>query len=321
MSSAAKPIPASLRALLEGAIDYAGLYPPAGLDLPTALDKYFQHRGSPHSWMLSRFVVGVDKLEGLASLVAERNGSGLSTGFAVVLRPANSSNDFSEQFAEDLARIRQFHSSAPGGLTIDAIEVKTPLADPLDWLRGFLGVALPAAKWLTANLYFEVGIAGDWERWMSRLRNEAPEAFGRRTGFKLRCGGLEKRAFPTSKQIAAFLAACKRIGGDWKATAGMHHPLPTDDASTGAVMQGFVNLFTAALLHQFERGESRPERLIQVLDDRDPKSWSFTDDEVRWRDFSVKTSKIVTARKHIATSFGSCSFDEPVDDLVGLGWL
>lgn len=321
MSVAGTSIPASLRTLLESAVDYAGLYPPASLALPSALDKYFQHRGSPHSWMLSRFVVGVDKLAGLASLVAERNGSGLPTALAVVARPADPTIDFAEQFEQDLRKIHEFHSSAPASLTIDAVEVKTPIADPLEWLREFQLVAAPAGGWLKANLFFEVGLRGDWERWMHRLRSEAPEAFGRRTGFKLRCGGLETAAFPSVKQIAEFLAACKRIGGDWKATAGLHHPLPTDDATTGAVMHGFVNLFTAALLHQFERGEPRLERMIAVLDDRDPQSWSFTDDAMRWRDFSVKTSQIATARKHIATSFGSCSFDEPVDDLAALGWL
>jgi hypothetical protein len=321
LSAAGTPIPASLRTLLESAVDYAGLYPPASLDLPTALDKYFQHRGSPHSWILSRFVVGVNDLAGLASLVAERNGSGLPTALAVVARPASPAADFGEQFAEDLKRIHEFHLSAQGGLTIDAVEVKTPIADPLEWLREFQHVATPAAGWLKANLFFEVGLSGDWERWMHRLRSEAPEAFGRRTGFKLRCGGLDKAAFPSAKKIAEFLAACKRIGGDWKATAGLHHPLPTDDAATGAVMHGFVNLFTAALVHQFERGESRPERLIAVLEDRDADSWSLSDDAMHWRDFSVKTSQIATARKHIATSFGSCSFDEPVDDLTALGWL
>jgi hypothetical protein len=33
-------IPGSLRALLAKLIDYAGLYPPAGLALPTVLENY-----------------------------------------------------------------------------------------------------------------------------------------------------------------------------------------------------------------------------------------------------------------------------------------
>jgi hypothetical protein len=63
------------------------------------------------------------------------------------------------------------------------------------------------------------------------------------------------------------------------------------------------------------------KRLTAVLEDRDPHSWSFTDDALRWRDFEAKTTAVLTARKHIATSFGSCSVDEPIADLAALGWL
>src|SRR5579863_9372630 len=48
---------ASLRALLAGSIDYAGMFPPAGLTLTEAIDRYRQYRGSQASWMLGRFVV------------------------------------------------------------------------------------------------------------------------------------------------------------------------------------------------------------------------------------------------------------------------
>jgi hypothetical protein len=316
-----KSVPASLRALLENAVDYAGLYPPAALDLPTAFANYMHHQDSPHSWMLGRFVVGADKLSALASLVAERNGSMRPMSLAVVMRAGEVAAEFGDRFAEDLQRLREVQSTTTSMPSADAIEVKVPNADPLEWLQGFQLTAIPAASWLQANLFFEVGFAGDWERRMRRLRAEASEAFGRRTGFKLRCGGLNPAAIPSSLQIAEFMAACKSMGGDWKATAGLHHPLPTDDPSLGATMHGFVNLFTAALVHQFDKGDERLERMTKVLEDRDSDSWTFTDEAMSWRDFSVKTSSISTARKHLAVSFGSCSFDEPTEDLAALGWL
>ena len=311
--------PASLRALLEGAVDYAGLYPPAALDLPSAFAQYEHHRQSPHAWMLGRFVVGVDKLSALASLVSERNGSTRPVSLSVVLRAGESAAEFGDRVREDLQSLRDVHSTSSGTLTFDAAEIKVPNADPLEWLQGFQLAAIPAAGWLTANLFIEVGFTGDWERRMRRLRSEAGEAFNRRTGFKLRCGGLTATAFPSAEQIAEFLVACKSMGGDWKATAGLHHPLPSDDAKIGATMHGFVNLFTAALALQFENGCS--ERLTEILKDRDPASWTFTDDAMKWRDVSIKTPSLVTARKHIAVAFGSCSFDEPTDDLTDLGWI
>jgi len=52
-----------LRALLTNLIDYAGLYPPAALALPVALNNYKQYLASPESWILNRLVLPATKLE------------------------------------------------------------------------------------------------------------------------------------------------------------------------------------------------------------------------------------------------------------------
>jgi len=55
-------IPDSLRALLANLVDYAGLYPPAGLPLPEVLENYETYLASPESWMLNRLVLPAAKL-------------------------------------------------------------------------------------------------------------------------------------------------------------------------------------------------------------------------------------------------------------------
>jgi hypothetical protein len=35
----------------------------------------------------------------------------------------------------------------------------------------------------------------------------------------------------------------------------------------------------------------------------------------------MTTSQLSSARRKFAISFGSCSFEEPIQDLKGLGWL
>ena len=52
----------SLRALLSHLIDYAGLYPPAGLPLEEVLERYRRYQVSPESWMLNRLVLPAAKL-------------------------------------------------------------------------------------------------------------------------------------------------------------------------------------------------------------------------------------------------------------------
>lgn len=55
-------IPEPLRALLANLIDYAGLYPPAGLPLAEVLENFEIYRNSAESWMLNRLVLPAAKL-------------------------------------------------------------------------------------------------------------------------------------------------------------------------------------------------------------------------------------------------------------------
>src|ERR671939_21225 len=57
---------ASLHALLAGAVDYAGLFPPAGLPLEQAVGDYARYRREPEAWMLGRFVCPAARLAELA---------------------------------------------------------------------------------------------------------------------------------------------------------------------------------------------------------------------------------------------------------------
>ena len=53
--------------LLARAIDYAGLFPPAQLDMPGAVAEYSSYLHSPDAWALGRFVVPVARLDELAA--------------------------------------------------------------------------------------------------------------------------------------------------------------------------------------------------------------------------------------------------------------
>jgi hypothetical protein len=57
-----------------------------------------------------------------------------------------------------------------------------------------------------------------------------------------------------------------------------------------------------------------------ILSDTDPSSFTFTN-EARWRDKSLSAGQIRTARLNFIHSIGSCSFEEPVQDLKLFGFL
>src|ERR1700730_5104894 len=56
-------MPASLRALLERSIDYAGMFPPCSLGLEQALKNQAEYVRSPESWMLSTCVLPTTQFE------------------------------------------------------------------------------------------------------------------------------------------------------------------------------------------------------------------------------------------------------------------
>jgi hypothetical protein len=86
-----------------------------------------------------------------------------------------------------------------------------------------------------------------------------------------------------------------------------------------ATMYGFFNVFIAAAAAF--TGVREQAKLVRVLEETDPKAFTFTDGAAGWRDASVPLGALHQARTHFMLSFGSCSFDEPVEDLKRLGLL
>jgi hypothetical protein len=144
-----------------------------------------------------------------------------------------------------------------------------------------------------------------------------PELKRRGLRAKIRTGGVTQDAFPSAEAVAEFIRACRREGVPFKATAGLHHPLrcarPLTYEPNAAVgtMHGFVNVFIAAAL---------PDDAEAILEETDPRAFAFTDDAATWRDRRVDLAGL-KAMRTFATSFGACSFEEPIDELKELGWL
>src|SRR5262245_40889634 len=57
----------SLHILLSEIIDYAGLFPPASLEMQQAVANYALYREDPNAWMLARLIVPVARLAEFAA--------------------------------------------------------------------------------------------------------------------------------------------------------------------------------------------------------------------------------------------------------------
>jgi hypothetical protein len=137
-------------------------------------------------------------------------------------------------------------------------------------------------------------------------------------GYKLRSGGVTTDAFPTSAQIAAALVTPATHQVPIKFTAGLHHPIRQFRDEVKAKMHGFLNVLGAAVLAAEHRWDAR--QAIIMLENENPDSFSFASDFFAWREWTVDIERLKYRRKFVA-SFGSCSFDEPCEDLRALGFL
>ncbi len=312
---------ASLRTLLTSIIDYAGLFPPAQLPLDQAIRNYARYRQEPDTWMLGRFVIPatrLDELEAFADLFSVESPLHLS----LLGRGGEDLVQFVEGVGADCDEAEAFGNQVAGRVSVDVCELRAP---PECNFRCIGLIADMLARW---TFFVEAGsrTGNDEEPLLVTLSKAAQLKANRAAaypmasvGFKLRCGGLEESAFPTVDQVAFVLRVCRDAGLPLKFTAGLHHPIRRFDAGVQTHMHGFVNVFVAGVLAHARRLDE--EALRAVIADEDAGHFQFTDDGLSWKTLHVSTAEVADARRDFVTSFGSCSFDEPRDDLRALGWL
>ncbi len=287
-----------IRALLAGAVDYAGLFPPAQLTMRDAVERYAKYRTSPHAWMLGRFVVPASRLAELVEAVPETQKSGRAWLLSVLV----------DEPARDLAVVAAFNREHTWA-QCDVIEVRAASEAAVD-------VIAAAVRGTTLRAYVEVRIDSDPGYLIKAIADTGLSA-------KVRTGGIAESAIPSSSQIARFLSRCVRAHVRFKATAGLHHPvrgeyrLTYEADSATAVMFGYLNVFlAAALLHS---GGSEQDA-VTLLEARDVTSLSVDATGIHWVGLFIPATAIATLRRDALAGFGSCSFTEPVDEIVALGF-
>jgi hypothetical protein len=137
-------------------------------------------------------------------------------------------------------------------------------------------------------------------------------------GYKLRTGGVTVDAFPNSVQITRAILASTKHHVPIKFTAGLHHPVRKFRDEVKTEMHGFLNVLGAGVLsaeHHWDEAQT-----IEMLEDQQADSFEFHDTVFAWRDYEITLDRIKARRKFV-TSFGSCSFDEPREDLRALDLL
>ncbi|MDZ4699505.1 MAG: hypothetical protein SH809_07355 [Rhodothermales bacterium] len=304
---------------LAGLIDYAGLFPPAGLPLADAAANYLRYLAGPDAWMLGRFVCPAGQIAALDALLPAE----APVRLAVLPTGGPDAEAFFATFEADLAASRAFQDLRGPHAGVDLLEIRLPdaLLDPFepgDILRFLerLPRHVDDAGLAVERLFIEGPVLDPDDPRTGLLVGLLHDAGAGRFGFKIRTGGLHVDDFPAPDALAEAIVACRDAGVPLKATAGLHHPVRSHRAEVGGAMHGFLNVFGAGVLAH-ARGLDR-ETLAALLSDTDPTHFTLSDAGFAWSGYHATPTEITHARS-FATSFGSCSFDEPREELAGLG--
>src|SRR2546423_2553627 len=299
---------ASLRALLERAIDYAGMFPPCSLALEPALAKQGEYVRSPDSWMLSTLVLPIVKFGDAAKLLSQFDNHHPLRISALAQKTERAADFLSEvkNAAEAIGSFQKEHRDL-------VVTAQLEIFLPADAIKTSLNEAAILLAPLKLHVFFETPAESAEQTIAALARAKQPLL-----GYKLRTGGVTADAFPNSVQIARALLASTKHHVPIKFTAGLHHPVRQFRDEVKTEMHGFLNVLGAGVLsaeHHWDEAQT-----IEMLEDQTAKSFEFHDTVFAWRDWEITLDRIKARRKFV-TSFGSCSFDEPREDLRALTFL
>jgi hypothetical protein len=284
------------QALLGRILEYAGLFPPAGLEMESALRNYQGYAETDEFWLLGGFVLPAARLEEFA-------GAFERVCCTEQERPWTLKVVCTDAAAEDVRAIEEFQQGAAfiGSLETKAADARAA-KEALE--------RLPAAR----SRYVEFP--------PERASETLPLLVEYGARAKLRMAGLTAETVPPPEKVAKFLLACARERVPWKATAGLHHAVrgvrELTPSGPRVAMHGFVNLFLAGALAFFGADEGA---LVRTLSEEDAAAFKLDDEVIRWHDNVLIADQLEKARSEFAIGFGSCSFEEPVKDLKQMQWI
>jgi hypothetical protein len=293
----------AVRALLRRIVDYAGLFPPARLDTLSAVKNYQKYLGGDDGWMLGSFVVPGPGLAEFTSAfeVACCYEQEAPWVLSVVCTGIPEEGPAFEEIQEGAVLIGSVEAKAADAHGVEAVLRR--LAEP------------------------QVGVRVRYVEFPLETTAEVLPVLAKHGArAKIRMGGANPSnpdaPVPPVEEVAEFLLACAKQRVAWKATAGLHHAVRgvrelVPDGQRIA-MHGFMNLFLAGALAYFGADE---EAVVKTLSEEDAGAFRVDDDVIHWHDNTLITDQIEKVRSEFAIGFGSCSFEEPAEDLKSMQWI
>lgn len=289
-------------------IDYAGLFPPASLDMNTAVAHYRSARSSQSHWVAGRFLCPSSRLVELAGELTRTTRPREDRWEIGVVLETDSSNGVGQAAAISQA----FHIEMQPAAIIASAESRI-----IDSTISGIGATLDSISSIQPEVFAFLEVdrstsIGTQVGLVARTLRAQVQA----GGVKLRCTGPEPGMVPSVEQVTEFIVAATAQGIPFKATAGLHHPVRQLAADTWS--HGFVNLVMASCA----AATGEPDHTVEaIVAETDPDAFSLRPAFATWKDVSIPGSAMRRARTGGFVAYGSYDLDEPVKALARLGFL
>jgi hypothetical protein len=299
VSVAASPEPqlsaAQQRALLRGLLDDASLFPPRSLAMPAAVAAHVKHESAWFCELTGPFVCPDARIAELGRALTAANISWIDISLVVSGGAAGVTAATDAVAADARLRLR--------AIEVPAARAREPAQAVAEVVRVLDSVPLAGA-----GAYVEIPLAAIADAAAARPLLDLVDQRGYRP--KLRTGGITPEAFPGEEMLAGCLASVAGRRIPFKCTAGLHHAVRSTDQATGLEQHGFLNVMLAV---RAAVDDADGDDIAAILAERDAASVAAA---VRALD-----EETAAQIRWLFTSFGTCSTDEPVADLVSLGLL
>lgn len=267
-------------------VDDAATFPPGSSPLRSAVQAHAEHRRSPHRDFVGPFIIGAADLARLDVLVtADDFPAGVE---ASVVAPS------AAEVAHVVAMVSELEHVRLVGLEVKLDSTQSP-GDQIGM------IARDAPAHVTTFVEAPRPHEATWPEVIDAV------ALHQLT-LKLRTGGTEAAAFPTDLDVATWIRDAVGQDVPFKCTAGLHNAVRHTSAETGFEHHGYLNILAATWLAS--TGADLSE-IAGVIAERDAAGLSAA---------VADNPRISTARRWF-TSYGSCSVQEPLDDLTALGLI
>ncbi len=296
---------------MSGLIDYAGLFPPANLELKPSIHKYSNYIQGNDYWMMAKFILPASKLNDLSDEMMAKFSKDNKLRLSLI----------SSDFSKDKTELMKMMGAYSGSILCTTVESKVIEIDQFESMYEKSRIARTVFDH-SIQIFYEIDKTPNWKNGVEQLvkqLSELNENYGLNDGFKLRCGGVEQEHFPSPEECAIAINTCRDYDVPMKFTAGLHHPVRHFSESVNTKMFGFFNLFIGGMLAY--KYQLNNDLLVEILEDEHPENFIFSEDGMSWKDLKLSNTEIDQLRKSSLISYGSCSFNEPRNDLKDLGLL